>query len=107
MAKDFQYDSRSLVVAVGATGTLRIPAPDVAFLDKKYIVVNGTAITNVEVLVGCGEANVNITTFTTFTSSTGNTHIINIPMPTNNLVVNINNTAGSVPVNVSFYGGSA
>ena len=113
--KDFQYESKALTVAAGTQGSMRIPSPDVAWLDKKYFVVSGIALNKVEVLVGCGETNIDLASFTdaakgklTMTSNvTATDHIINVPMQTNNLVITVDNTQGQTPVYVSFYGGSA
>lgn len=115
MALDFQYESKNLVVPAGQKGVLRIPSPDVAFLDKKYFLVSGIALSKVEVLAGCGNTNINLADFTDVTkgkltmtaNSTATDHIIQIPFPTNNLVITIDNSAGATEVSACFYGGSA
>ena len=108
--KDNQFEGKSLKVAAGTMGVLKLAASDIAFLDKKYVIVSGIAIAKVSVLVGIGETNIDLTDFNAagqLVMTSGTVHIINVPMPTNNLAVSVDNTAGQGTVYVMFYGGSA
>jgi len=109
--KDWQFEGKSMVVAAGELKSMKIPAPDVAFLDKKFVLVSGTAIDNVSVMVGCGRVNIDICDFTTATynlvRTAGTDHIIEIPMPCASIAITVDNSAGGSDVNVHFYGGSA
>jgi hypothetical protein len=79
-------------------------------LDKKYVLIAGVSdLSNIQVLIGVGETNINLTEFPDLimtNSPSGDSHIINIPIPTNNLAIVVNNS-GRDDINVAFYGGSA
>lgn len=105
--KDFQFAGKSFLVEAGAKKSFVVPADEVAFMDKKFVAVSGTALSNIGVFVGLGKTNLNLTLHSKYVSSSGNTHIIEIPMPTNNLTITIDNSSGSLDVNVMYYGGSA
>lgn len=109
--KDFQYEGAMMTVKPGEKKVLRIPPQDVAFLDKKYVLVTGTSdLSNIEVLIGVGETNINLVEFPDLiitNSPNTDSHIINIPIPTNNLTIVVNNTSERNNINVAFYGGSA
>ena len=106
--KDNNFVNKHLTVLSGASGTLAIGGLDVMFMDKMGVVIVGD-LESIKVIVKCGEAQLDLTQFTTLyfedTSSSPNQGYLTIPFPINQLIITVVNP--DEDTNVTYYGGSA